>query len=137
MTTQNKIPTHCPSCGTALSNARGLGPFCPNMSCSKYDNILDRRKVTPLQVVLRMLKEFGKTAIGVVVLYGSVAVLIITIMFLYHLYQSLSYEQTHLYGVIPVIKKLSGYVVITFITYILYGSIKKKYNNIKKDLEKQ
>jgi hypothetical protein len=31
--------THCPSCGTEIMNASGIGPFCPNKECDVVDNL--------------------------------------------------------------------------------------------------
>ena len=31
--------THCPSCGTEIMNASGIGPFCPNKECDIVDNL--------------------------------------------------------------------------------------------------
>lgn len=31
--------THCPKCGIAISNAPGIGPFCPNKECDVVDNL--------------------------------------------------------------------------------------------------
>jgi hypothetical protein len=31
--------THCPKCGIEISNAPGIGPFCPNKECDVADNL--------------------------------------------------------------------------------------------------
>jgi hypothetical protein len=33
-------PEKCPKCRTAVINATGIGPFCPNVNCDVSDNLL-------------------------------------------------------------------------------------------------
>lgn len=41
--------THCPKCQTALEDAPGIGPFCPNRKCDVSDGILSELNlVSPL-----------------------------------------------------------------------------------------
>lgn len=41
MSNPGTTPTNCPKCQTALLNAPGIGPFCPNRACDVADGPFD------------------------------------------------------------------------------------------------